>query len=147
MGKPKKLLNNPANVVTELLDGLVAASGGELLRLGDRNAVVRDKIADDKVALLIGGGLLAAIALSRAGVRYFWAPQNRPSPALRVAEVLPVATLLMLIGAMVWQADAVLRYTQITARQLHQPSGYIGHVVSTTPKPSPQATGQGGLRR
>ena len=56
MGKPKKLLNNPANVVTELLDGLVAASGGELLRLGDRNAVVRDKIADDKVALLIGGG-------------------------------------------------------------------------------------------
>jgi multicomponent K+:H+ antiporter subunit D len=99
------------------------------------------------MALLIGGGLLAAIALSRAGVRYFWAPQNRPSPALRVAEVLPVATLLMLIGAMVWQADAVLRYTQITARQLHQPSGYIGHVVSTTPKPSPQATGQGGLKR
>ncbi len=56
MAKPKKLLNNPVNVVSELIDGLVAASGGALLRLGDRNAVVRDRIADDKVALLIGGG-------------------------------------------------------------------------------------------
>ncbi|MCM5559203.1 dihydroxyacetone kinase subunit DhaK [Pleomorphomonas sp. JP5] len=56
MAKPKKLLNNPVNVVTELIDGLVAASGGDLRRLDDRNAVVRTKLADDKVALLIGGG-------------------------------------------------------------------------------------------
>ncbi|MCM5553177.1 dihydroxyacetone kinase subunit DhaK [Pleomorphomonas sp. NRK KF1] len=56
MGKPKKLLNNPVNVVTELIDGLVAASGGDLRRLDDRNAVVRTKLAEDKVALLIGGG-------------------------------------------------------------------------------------------
>ncbi len=56
MAKPKKLLNNPVNVVTELIDGLVAASGGDLRRLDDRNAVVRTTLADDKVALLIGGG-------------------------------------------------------------------------------------------
>ncbi|WP_026781957.1 dihydroxyacetone kinase subunit DhaK [Pleomorphomonas koreensis] len=56
MARPKKLLNNPVDVVSELIDGLVAASGGDLQRLGDRNAVVRDRIADDKVALLIGGG-------------------------------------------------------------------------------------------
>lgn len=56
MGKPKKLLNNPVNVVTELIDGLVAASDGDLRRLDDRNAVVRTTLAEDKVALLIGGG-------------------------------------------------------------------------------------------
>ena len=56
MARPKKLLNDPANVVSELIDGMVAASGGELLRLGTRNAVVRDNIPAGKVGLLIGGG-------------------------------------------------------------------------------------------
>ena len=56
MGKPKKLLNNPVEVVSELIDGLVAACGGDLRRLDGRNAVVRTQIANDKVALLIGGG-------------------------------------------------------------------------------------------
>lgn len=56
MGKPKKLLNDPTNVVSELIDGMVAASDGRLVRLGERNAVVRVGIPDGKVALLIGGG-------------------------------------------------------------------------------------------
>jgi len=56
MARPKKLLNNPADVVSELIAGMVAASGGGLLRLGTRNAVVRDVIPAGKVGLLIGGG-------------------------------------------------------------------------------------------
>ncbi len=56
MAKPKKLLNDPANVVSELIDGMVATSNGLLRRLGDRNALVRADIPDGKVALLIGGG-------------------------------------------------------------------------------------------
>ena len=93
------------------------------------------------------GGLLTTIAVSRAGVRYFWAPEGRPVPRLRVIETLPIGALLLLLGVLVWQADAVLRYANATALSLHDPKDYIGTVVSTKPVPSPTATGEGGLRR
>lgn len=56
MFKMKKVLNDPANVVTEMLDGLALASDGAVVRLPGLDALVRSEIADDKVALLIGGG-------------------------------------------------------------------------------------------
>jgi dihydroxyacetone kinase-like protein len=56
MSKPKKILNNPANVVTEMLDGLVLASDGRTVRLEGYKALVRASIPAGKVALLIGGG-------------------------------------------------------------------------------------------
>ena len=56
MYRPKKILNDPSRVVTELLDGLVLASDGRLVRLEGRDAIVRSHIPDGKVALLIGGG-------------------------------------------------------------------------------------------
>lgn len=56
MSKAKKIFNNPADVVTEMLDGLVLASGGRTVRLGGANALVKSRIPDGKVALLIGGG-------------------------------------------------------------------------------------------
>ena len=58
MGKPKKILNDPANVVSESIEGLVAASDGRLTRLGERNAVYRSDLpaGKGKVALVIGGG-------------------------------------------------------------------------------------------
>ena len=66
---------------------------------------------------------------------------------LRIIETVPIAMLLLVIGALVWQADAVLRYANATARSLHDPREYIGSVVSTKPLPSPHTTGEGGLRR
>jgi dihydroxyacetone kinase-like protein len=56
MSKPKKILNNPADVVTEMLDGLVLASDGHTVRLDGYKALTRTSIPDGKVALLIGGG-------------------------------------------------------------------------------------------
>ncbi len=99
------------------------------------------------LALLVISGLLATIAMSRAGVRYFWATYDRPVPRLRIIETLPIGVLLLLVGALVWQADAVLRYVNATARGLHDPKEYIGTVVSAKPVPSPVATDEGGLRR
>ncbi|MDO5692687.1 MAG: monovalent cation/H+ antiporter subunit D [Pseudomonadota bacterium] len=99
------------------------------------------------LGLLLVGGLLTIIAMSRAGVRYFWATYDRPLPRLRIIETLPIGTLLLLVGVLVWQADAVLRYVNATARGLHDPKEYIGTVVSAKPVPSPTATGEGGLRR
>ena len=99
------------------------------------------------LGLLLVGGLLTIIAMSRAGVRYFWATFDRPLPRLRIIETLPIGALLLLVGVLVWQADAVLRYVNATARGLHDPKEYIGSVLSAKPLPSPTATGEGGLRR
>ncbi|MDR2153636.1 MAG: monovalent cation/H+ antiporter subunit D [Burkholderiaceae bacterium] len=91
------------------------------------------------MALLIVAGLLTTIALSRAGIRFFWVPRERAVPKLRVIEAAPIAVLLLLVGALVWQADPVLRYAQATARALHQPSDYIDRVMATRPTPPPAA--------
>lgn len=52
----KKIINNPKDVVTELLDGLVLAYHGRIKRLEEANALVKTQLPPDKVGLLIGGG-------------------------------------------------------------------------------------------
>lgn len=54
--KPKKLLNDPRDVPEEQLQGLIAACGGDLVRVEGYSAVVRRGIPDNQVAVLIGGG-------------------------------------------------------------------------------------------
>lgn len=56
MNKAKKFMNNPRDVVPEMLEGLVAASGRTLRKLDQHHAVVRSSIPAGKVGLLIGGG-------------------------------------------------------------------------------------------
>ena len=56
MPKAKKFLNNPRQIVSELLDGLVLAYGGEVSRVGGKNVIVRQGIPAGKVTLLVGGG-------------------------------------------------------------------------------------------
>ncbi len=98
------------------------------------------------LGLLVASGLLAVIALSRLGLRTIWAPVGRAVPRLRLVETLPIAALLVLVGVLVWQADAVLRYANATARALHDPKAYIGSVMVARPRPSPTATHPVGLR-
>ncbi len=99
------------------------------------------------LALLVASGLLAVIALSRLGLRTIWAPVGRAVPRLRWVETLPIAALLLLVGVLVWQADAVLRYANATARALHEPKAYIGSVMAARPRPAPTADHPVGLRR
>jgi dihydroxyacetone kinase-like protein len=56
MKRPKKIINNPKNVVQELLEGLVEASDGRIKPLSRVQALVKTDIPKDKVGLLIGGG-------------------------------------------------------------------------------------------
>jgi dihydroxyacetone kinase-like protein len=56
MRRVKKIINNPKNVVPELLEGLVEASGGRIRPAGRIQALVKTDIPPDKVGLLIGGG-------------------------------------------------------------------------------------------
>lgn len=89
------------------------------------------------LALMIGTGLLALIALTRAGVRHFWAAHDRATPRLRVLEGLPIAALLLACVALTFQAGPVLGFTQATARALHAPGAYVHAVMSATPIPGP----------
>jgi dihydroxyacetone kinase-like protein len=56
MAKPKKIINDPKNVVAELLDGLVKAYHGKIKKLEGVNALVKTELPAGKVGLLIGGG-------------------------------------------------------------------------------------------
>ncbi|HEY0202375.1 MAG TPA: monovalent cation/H+ antiporter subunit D [Burkholderiaceae bacterium] len=94
------------------------------------------------VALIIGSGLLALVALSRAGIRFFWAPQGRAAPRLRVVECLPIVGLIVLCVAFTVRADAVMRYASATAQALYTPTLYINAVL--TARPIPSSMGQQG---
>lgn len=83
--------------------------------------------------LLIGSGLLAAVALMRVGMRHFWTPQDRPAPRLRVVETVPIAALLLAGVAIVVQAQAVLDYTREAADALHHSARYIDAVRAQRP--------------
>ncbi|WP_255593310.1 monovalent cation/H+ antiporter subunit D [Acidovorax sp. sic0104] len=89
------------------------------------------------VALLVATGLLALLALTRAGIRHFWAAHDRSAPKLMVLEGLPIALLLTACAVLVWQAGAVMRYTQATADALHAPAGYVRAVMAAEPVPNP----------
>ena len=52
----KKAINDPERIVGEVIEGLIFASHGRLVQVPGVNAVMRAKIEDGKVALLIGGG-------------------------------------------------------------------------------------------
>ena len=52
----KKIINNPKNVVAELIEGLVEAYHGRIRKLPDVTALVKSSLPKGKVGFLIGGG-------------------------------------------------------------------------------------------
>jgi len=82
------------------------------------------------LALLVLSGLAAIIALGRAGVRIFWASQERRVPRVRVIEIAPVAALLGMCIALTVAAGPAMRYLQDAAQALHAPRSYIEEVIS-----------------
>ena len=83
------------------------------------------------LALVIVSGLAAIIALGRAGMRVFWASQDRSIPRVRVIELAPVALLLALCIALTAAAGPAMRYMTDAAHALHAPRGYVEEVLST----------------
>jgi len=81
--------------------------------------------------LLILSGLAALIAMTRAGIRAFWASPDRTVPRVRVIEIVPVAVLLLLCALQTIQAGPIMRFMQATAQSLHDPSDYIRGVLGS----------------
>src|SRR4051812_5832354 len=79
--------------------------------------------------VLILSGLAALIAMTRAGIRAFWASPDRAVPRVRLIEIAPVAVLLLLCAVQTTHAGAVMRFMQRTAHSLHTPQDYIRRVL------------------
>ena len=78
------------------------------------------------VALIILSGLSALIAMSRAGIRAFWAPVEASPPRVLLVEMAPVATLLGLTLAFTLEAGPAMRFMEATAASLRSPIAYVG---------------------
>ncbi|MEO9340901.1 monovalent cation/H+ antiporter subunit D [Mesorhizobium sp. SB112] len=81
------------------------------------------------VALIILSGLSALIAMTRVGIRTFWASLEGTVPRVLIIEVIPVATLLFLCALLTVQAGPVMRYMEATAQGLHLPRDYVNNVL------------------
>jgi multicomponent K+:H+ antiporter subunit D len=92
------------------------------------------------LSLLLGSGLTAMIAMSRAGIRYFWAPSERPPPALRAIECTPIAALFVTCIGLAVMAGPVLSYANAAAEGVLRPAPYIESVMSATPVRRSDAT-------
>ena len=75
------------------------------------------------LVVLLLSGLAALIAMTRAGIRAFWASPDRTVPRVRMIEMAPIVVLLILCAAQTVQAGPVMRFMQATAQSLHAPGG------------------------
>lgn len=82
------------------------------------------------VAAVLLSGMAGLIGLGRAGIRVFWASDDRSTPRLRVIEAGPVAVLILLCVGLAAGAGPVSAYLDDAARSLDHPKSYIDAVMS-----------------
>jgi multicomponent K+:H+ antiporter subunit D len=87
------------------------------------------------LAALILSGLATIIAMVRAGIDIFWAAPVATPPRVRLVEIVPIALLLVLCGALTVAAGPAMDYMQATAEALHSPGGYLFDVMSAPEAP------------
>ncbi len=90
--------------------------------------IERGQDAAANVVLL--SGLSALIAMTRTGIRTFWASLEGNVPRVLVREVVPIAGLLAICLALTIAAGPAMRYMDETARALHNPASYISSVLN-----------------
>ena len=88
------------------------------------------------VTPIILSGLSALIAMSRAGIRAFWAPVEPSPPRVLLVEMAPVATLLALTLAFTLEAGPAMRFMEATEASLRSPSAYVDGVMEA-PRAAP----------
>lgn len=81
------------------------------------------------IALILLSGLSALIAMTRTGIRTFWASLEGNVPRVLVREVVPIAGLLAVCLALTIAAGPAMQYMDATARALHSPKDYINSVL------------------
>ncbi|HWL04112.1 MAG TPA: monovalent cation/H+ antiporter subunit D, partial [Xanthobacteraceae bacterium] len=82
------------------------------------------------LALLMVSGIVTLMAMTRAGIRTLWIPQERTTPMVHLAEIAPIILLLAGCVALTVQADPVLRYMNAAASAAHSPADYVRGVLT-----------------
>jgi len=82
------------------------------------------------LALLMVSGIVTLMAMTRAGIRTLWIPQERTTPMVHLAEIAPIILLLAGCLALTIQADPVLRYMNAAASAAHSPADYVRGVLT-----------------
>jgi multicomponent K+:H+ antiporter subunit D len=95
------------------------------------------------LVVLILSGLAALIAMTRAGIRAFWASPDWTAPRVRLIEMAPVVFLLLLCAVQTVQAGPIMRFMHATAQSLHGPDAYLRGVLGP-PAARSRTTGGGG---
>jgi multicomponent K+:H+ antiporter subunit D len=86
------------------------------------------------LAVVILSGLSTLIAMVRAGIHSFWAAAEPGVPRVRIIEIAPIVSLLILCAAQTVQAGPILRFMHDTAQSLHAPGDYIRDVLLPVPE-------------
>jgi multicomponent K+:H+ antiporter subunit D len=94
------------------------------------------------LVLLILSGLASLIAMTRAGIRTFWAAPDRAVPRVRIIEMGPVVMLLALCALQTIEAGPIMRFMNATAAGLHDPSGYVREVLQPLARRQPETLGE-----
>lgn len=123
------------------VSGFIAKFAMLTALLGDDAAAGISPLSWTLLALLMLSGLTMLIAMTRAGIRTLWSPTERADPRVRLAEIVPIALLLLGCVAMTVQPQSALSYMQDAANSLHTPSAYTDSVLA--PAPSRIKTGGG----
>lgn len=80
--------------------------------------------------LLIISGLVSLVALSRMGIRIFWAPVEPFTPRVTISEAAPILLLLITLVVLTVQAGPMMDLLLVTAADLHNPEDYLEAVMS-----------------
>lgn len=91
-------------------------------------------------SLQIFSGLASLIAMSRAGIRSFWAPLEGEVPRVLLVEIAPVAALLLVTLGLTIGAGPAMRFMEATAFDLHSSESYVRAVMEAV-QASPQVKG------
>jgi multicomponent K+:H+ antiporter subunit D len=92
------------------------------------------------LAMLLTSGLAGLIAMTRAGIRVFWAAPDRAVPRVGLIEIVPVAALLLLCAAQTVAAGPLMRYAEAAAQSLHAPHDYLRAVLAPATDRPPRPT-------
>jgi multicomponent K+:H+ antiporter subunit D len=129
-----------------LLAGLPPLSGF-LAKFGLMSAMLKmnDSVVQASTWVLLGlltvSGLATLIAMTRSGISSFWARMDDSVPWVRIIEMTPVLTLLLLCLALTIGGGPAMRYMESTTQSLLSPSDYAAKVLAS-PAPGPN-TGEG----
>ncbi|MEQ1941655.1 monovalent cation/H+ antiporter subunit D [Mesorhizobium sp. VNQ89] len=117
-----------------ILTAVLGPGAGDLGALGARRTVL--------AILLLVSGLVALVALSRMGIRTFWAPVEPFSPRVTVVEAAPILILLAMLVALALMAGPVMNLLLAAAEDLHHPARYLSAVLGAERVPPYAGGGQ-----